>query len=162
MSAQFSPVGPVIAAGVFSLSLMVGALAFAGGAAAQTAIVPAGAPANLSPHDAAVDATRRGDYIAALAFAKQAAAAGQPLDADQMDYITGKAAKQQAIADADAQVKARSVAASATAQQILDRQQKDYAARERKAREAAAKGQPSAAEVGQETETVRGVTGVRP
>ena len=100
------------------------------GAQAQTTLVdPNAVRADMPPHDAAVAAAAKSDYIAALNFAKQAAAAGHPLDPDQLDFITGKAAKQQAALDEAAKLKTTQQAASATAQQILDRQQKDYAQR---------------------------------
>jgi len=85
--------------------------------------------ASMSTHDAAVDAARRKDYVAALDFAKKAAAAGHPIDADQLDFITTKAAKQQADAEAAAKLKESQVAAATTAEQIQARQQADYAKR---------------------------------
>lgn len=155
-----SSLGRVISGGALFFGVATAPLLFAGGSAAQTAPVALNAPpANMSPHDAAVDAARRRDYIAALDFAKKAAAAGQPIDADQLDFITGKAAKQQAEADAQAKAKADSAAASATAEQILQRQQKEYAARQRQA--SAAEG-PTAAEQGRQFETIKGATGSRP
>jgi hypothetical protein len=127
-------VGRAIACSVLSFGLAAGSLTFASMAAAQTQIVDPNAPkANMSPHDAAIDAARRGDYIAAVDFAKKAAAAGQPLDADQVDYMTGKAAQQQAALDAAAKVKADQAAAAGTAEQIMERQQKDYAKRQQDA-----------------------------
>ena len=119
MRTQSLGVGRAIAFGAFLLSVIAGPLLFAANASAQTA----------SAHDAAVEATRRGDYVGALDLAKKAAAAGQPLEADQVDFIAGKAAKQQAAAEEAAKIKATQTAASATAQQIMDRQQKDYADR---------------------------------
>jgi len=120
MGVQFTRFGRAIAYGAVSLALIGGSLTFATGSAAQTA---------PSAHDAAIDATHKGDYITALALSKQAAAAGQPLDPDQVDFIAGKAAKQQAAADESAKIKATQVAAAATAQEIQERQQKDYADR---------------------------------
>ena len=119
MSVQSWRARRAIACGALSLSIIAAPMLFAGSAAAQTA----------SAHDAAVAAAAKGDYIAAADLAKQAAAAGQPLDPDQLDFITGKAAKQQASLDEAAKLKATQAAASATAQQIMDRQQKDYAER---------------------------------
>ena len=116
-----SCIGRAIASGALFIGVATTPLLFAGVSAAQTA--PA---ASMSAHDAAVDAARRKDYVAALDFAKKAAAAGQPIDADQLDFITGKAAKQQAEAEADAKAKATQVAAAATAEQIQERQQKDF------------------------------------
>ena len=147
-------VGRTIACGVVSLGLAAGSLTLAGGAAAQTQIVdPNAAKAGQSPHDAALDAARRGDYIAAVDLAKQAAAAGQPLDADQLDYMTGKAAQQQSVLDAAAKVKAAQVAAAATADQIQQRQQKDYAAAQaalERRKRLAEDDQPTAATMGQQ------------
>jgi len=112
------------------LGLATGSPMMLAGAQAQTALVDRNAVnADMPPHDAALAAAAKGDYITALDFAKQAAAAGKPLDGDQMDFITGRAAKQQAAADEAAKVKAGQQAAAATAQQILDRQQKEYAKR---------------------------------
>ena len=112
------------------LGLAAGSPMVLTGAQAQTTLVdPNAVRADMSPHDAAVAAAAKSDYIAALNFAKQAAAAGHPLDADQLDFITGKAAKQQAALDEAAKLKASQQAAAGTAQQILDRQQKEYAAR---------------------------------
>jgi hypothetical protein len=120
-----SSIGRAIASGALFLGVATAPLLFAGGSAAQNA--PAAAPANMSAHDAAVDAARRRDYVAALDFAKKAAAAGQPIDAEQLDFITSKAAKQQADLDAAAKLKASQEAAATTAQQIQARQQDEYA-----------------------------------
>jgi hypothetical protein len=110
--------------------LFAGPAVLATPAAAQTAIVDPNAPKGpMSAHDAALDAARRGDYIAAVDFAKKAAAAGQPLEADQVDFMTGKAQKQQAALDEDAKQKAATATAQQTAQQIQARQQADYAKR---------------------------------
>jgi hypothetical protein len=126
MSAQSRRVSRAIAFSALSLSLLASPLL----AGAQQAVAdPNASKGELSAHDAALDATRRGDYMAALDFAKKAAAAGQALDAEQVDFIAAKAEKQQAVRDADAKVKAAQVAAASTAQQIMDRQQKEYAAR---------------------------------
>jgi hypothetical protein len=117
-----SSIGRVIASGALFFGVATTPLLFAGGSAAQNA--PA---ASMSAHDAAIDAARRKDYVAALDFAKKAAAAGQPIDAEQLDFITGKAAKQQADADAAAKLKESQVAAATTAEQIQARQQAEYA-----------------------------------
>jgi hypothetical protein len=101
-----------------------------GAQAQQTAIVDPNAPKEgQSSHDAALAAARRSDYVTALELSKKAAAEGQPLEADQVDFISGKAAKQQAAAADAAAAKAKQDQAAATAQQILARQQKDYSAR---------------------------------
>ena len=123
MSVQSWRARRAIACGAFSLSILAGPMLFAGSAAAQAA----------SAHDAAVAAAATGDYIAAADLAKQAAAAGQPLDPDQLDFITGKAAKQQASLDEAAKLKANQQAAALTAQQIMDRTQKDYKTRAQQA-----------------------------
>ena len=123
MSVQSWRARRVIACGALSLSIIAGPMLFAGSAAAQAA----------SAHDAAVAAAAKGDYVAAADLAKQAAAAGQPLDADQLDFISGKAAKQQAALDDAAKLKANQQAAALTAQQIMDRQQKDYKSRAQQA-----------------------------
>jgi hypothetical protein len=121
-----------LACGALSLGLIAGAPMLAGGAMGQTTLVdPRGPKEGMSPHDAALAAAGKGDYIVAADLAKQAAAAGQPLDADQVDFITGKAAKQQAAAEAAAKLKVAQEAAAATAQQILNRQQKEYNARDK-------------------------------
>jgi hypothetical protein len=127
MNTQVRRFGRVAISSAFFLSLTASPSLFATSALAQTAVVSANAPTN--PHDAAVAAAAKGDYIGALVLAKQAAAAGQPLDADQIDFMTGKAAKQQERLDSEAQLKATQVAAQGTAQQIMARQQKDYAQR---------------------------------
>lgn len=119
------------ACGALSLGLMAGAPMFVAGAhAQQTTIVDPNAPkAGQSSHDAAIAAAARRDYVTALELSKKAAAEGQPLDADQVDFITGKAAQQQA-ANADvAATKAKQEEAAAQAQQIEARQQKDFAKR---------------------------------
>lgn len=131
MSVQSRRIRHAIVCGALSFGLIAGPLAFAAGASAQEAkIVDPNAPKEgQSPHDAALAAAARGDYIAAVDFAKKSAAAGQPLDADQVDFMTQKAAKQQAALDQAAKDKAAQASAAATAQQIQDRQQKEYASR---------------------------------
>jgi hypothetical protein len=51
------------------------------------------------------------------------------LDADQVDFMTQKAAKQQAVLDQAAKDKAAQASAAATAEQIQARQQAEYAKR---------------------------------
>jgi hypothetical protein len=120
--------GRKFACGALVLGLIVNAPVFV--VAAQAQIVdPNAAAANASAHDAALAAARKGDYISALDLSKKAAAAGQPLEADQVDFISGKAAQQQAAAEDAAKTKATADAASTQAQQIQARQQKEYAAR---------------------------------
>ena len=116
-----------------SLGLLAGPMTFVGSAAAQDAklVDPNAAKDGESPHDAALKAAARGDYIAAVALAKQAAADGHPLDADQVDFMTTKSNAQQAALDENAKSKAAQAAAAATAQEIADRQQKQYAEREK-------------------------------
>jgi hypothetical protein len=137
MTASPRRVARRLACGALSLGLIAGAPMLVAGAQAQTATIvdPNAAKGSLSSHDAALDAARRGDYVAALEFSKKAAAEGQPLDGDQVDFITGKASKQQAAADEAAKTKASQQAASAQAQEILARQQKDYAERSKEAQE---------------------------
>ena len=119
-----------LACGAFSFGLIATAPLFVGGAQAQTTIVDPNAPKEgMSSHDAALAAARRGDYVGALELSKKAAAEGHPLEADQVDFISGKAEKQQATAADNAALKAKASEASASAQEILARQQKDYAAR---------------------------------
>ena len=127
MSAQSWRIGRTVACGVFSFGLMAGSLMIASGSAAQTIVDPNAPTAGMSNHDAAMAATRRGDYVTALDLAKKAAADGKPLDPDQLDFIAGKAAKQQAAADEEAKTKAAAAAASTQAQAIMNRQQQDYA-----------------------------------
>jgi len=128
-----------LACSALSLVLIVGAPVLAGGAMAQTTLVdPRGPKEGMSAHDAALAAAGKSDYLLAADLAKQAAAAGQPLDAEQVDFITGKAAKQQAAADAAAKLKVSQEAAAVTAQQILNRQQKEYSARAKEHSEACA------------------------
>lgn len=131
MSVQSRRIRQAVVCGALSLGLVAGPLTFAAGAAAQEAkIVDPNAPkAGQSPHDAALAAAARGDYVAAVDFAKKAAADGHPLDADQVDFMTQKAAKQQAAADQAAKDKAAQVAAAATAEQIEARKQQEYAQR---------------------------------
>jgi len=115
---------------------MAGAPVLLAAARAQTAIVDPNAPkAGQSSHDAALTAAARRDYVSALDLSKKAAAEGQPLDADQVDFISGKAAQQQALVDDAARTKAEQVAVQGQAQKIMDRQQKDYAEREKRAKE---------------------------
>jgi hypothetical protein len=136
----------LFASGALSLGLMAGAPVLLAAARAQTAIVDPNAPkAGQSSHDAALAAAARRDYVSALELSKKAAAEGQPLDADQVDFISGKAAKQQAAADEAAKLKAKQEQASATAGQILARQQKDYAQR---TKQAAAKCEDSGHHIG--------------
>ena len=127
MRAQSSRAVRAMAYGALSLTLIASPLMLAGPSAAQNA--PA---AGQSAHDAALAAAAKRDYVAALELSKQAAAAGQPLEADQVDFIAGKAAQQQAAADEAARAKATQVAAQESATKIMDRQQKDYAEREKK------------------------------
>ena len=126
MRAQSSRAVRTMAYGALSLALIASPLMFAGPSAAQNA--PA---AGQSAHDAALAAAAKRDYVAALELSKQAAAAGQPLEADQVDFIAGKAEKQKAAAAEAAALKAKADQAAASAQEILARQQKDYAARSR-------------------------------
>jgi hypothetical protein len=157
MSVQSRRIRHAIVCGALSLGLVAGPLAFAGSAAAQEAKIvdPNAAKEGQSPHDAALAAAARGDYVAAVDFAKKAAAAGQPLDADQVDFMTQKAAKQQAGADQAAKDKAAQAAAASTAEQIEARQQADYA---RKAKSQGAENETAcrAADNGQ----MQNVTGV--
>ena len=129
MSIQSRRIRQAIVCGALSLGLVAGPLTFATGAAAQdTKLVdPNAAKPGQSPHDAALAAAARGDYIAAVDLAKKSAAAGQPLDADQVDFMTQKAAKQQAALDQAAKDKAAQASAAATAEQIHARQQAEYA-----------------------------------
>src|ERR1700761_9005757 len=109
-----------LAGGALSIALIAGAPVFVVDAQAQTAIVdPNAAAGSLSSHDAALAASRRGDYVSALDLSKKAASEGHPLDADQVDFISGKAAKQQAALDEAAKTKLSQQAASAQAQEIL-------------------------------------------
>src|SRR6185312_4115769 len=128
MNAQSRRMVRRIACGAFSLGLIAGAPMFAAGAhAQQTTLVDPNAPkAGQSSHDAAISAAARRDYVTALELSKKAAAEGQPLDADQVDFITGKAKQQQAAAADSAALKAKQEEAATTAQQIEARQQKDY------------------------------------
>ena len=133
-----------LACSALSLVLIAGAPMMAGVAMGQTTLVdPRGPKEGMSPHDAALAAAGKGDYLLAADLAKQAAAAGQPLDADQVDFIAGKAAKQQAEADTAAKLKATQEAAAVTAQQILNRQQKEYSARSKERDEACSSGAPA-------------------
>jgi hypothetical protein len=136
MNSQSRRVVRRIACGAFSLGLIAGAPMFVAGAHAQQAsIVDPNAPkAGESSHDAALSAARRRDYVTALALSKKAASEGQPLDADQVDFISGKAAQQQAASADSAAVKAKQEQASAAAEQIEARQQKDYAQRAQQAK----------------------------
>lgn len=102
----------------------------AGARAQQTTLVdPNAAKSGESSHDGALSAARRGDYVTALDLSKKAAAEGQPLDADQVDFIAGKAAKQQAANADNAAIKAKQEQAALAAAQIEQRQQKEYSAR---------------------------------
>ena len=129
-----------VACGGLSLGLIAGAPMFVASAWAQpAAIVDPNAPkAGQSSHDAAIAAAARRDYVAALELSKKAAAEGQPLDADQVDFISGKAKQQQAAAADHAALKAKQEEAAAEAQQIEARQQKDYAQRAKRVQEAKA------------------------
>ena len=95
--------------------------------------------------DQAEAAARGGDYAGALALARKAADMGHPLDASELAFWTRKSAQQEQAADAAAKLKAAQQAALATADQIKERQQKDYKERARKAALAAAD-EPSAAQ----------------
>ena len=132
-----------LACGALSFGLVAAAPLFVGGAQAQTTIVDPNAPKEgMSSHDAALAASRRGDYVAALELSKKAAAEGQPLEADQVDFISGKAEKQKAAAAEAAALKAKANEASASAAEILARQQKDYAARSKQEEEVSNKCDP--------------------
>ena len=96
--------------------------------------------------DQAEGAARGGDYTGALALARKAADMGHPLDASELAFWTKKSAQQEQAADAAAKLKAAQQAALATADQIKERQQKDYKDRARKAALAAAD-EPSAAQL---------------
>jgi hypothetical protein len=137
MRSQSRRLGYLIASGALTVGLIAGAPMFLASAQAQQAgIVDPNAPkAGQSSHDAALAAAARRDYVAALELSKKAAAEGQPLEADQVDFISGKAAQQQAQADDAAKSKASQVAAQDAAQKIQDRQQKDYTDRAKQAKE---------------------------
>jgi hypothetical protein len=139
MNAQSRRAVRRIACSALALGLIAGAPMFVASAQAQqTSIVDPNAPkAGQSSHDAAIAAAARRDYVTALELSKKAAAEGQPLDAEQVDFISGKAAQQQAAAADTAAQKAKQQEASATAQQIEARQQKDYAQRSKAEQEAA-------------------------
>jgi hypothetical protein len=144
MNAQSWRVGRKFACGALALGVILGAPALVAGARAQNAVVdPNAATTTMSSHDAALAASRRGDYVSALELSKKAAADSKPLEADQVDFISDKAAKQQAaLADA-AKIKASQDAASGQAQQILARQQKDSDARNKKQLQASGCDQPT-------------------
>jgi hypothetical protein len=128
-------VGGLLACGVLSLGVIAGGAVFGTEARAQTAIVDPNAPkTGQSSHDAALAAAARRDYVSALDLSKKAASEGQPLDTDQVDFIAGKAAQQQALADDAAKTKAQQAAAQDQAQKIEARQQKDYADRAERAK----------------------------
>jgi hypothetical protein len=132
MSVQSRRIRQAIVCGALSVGLLAGPLTFAAGSAAaqDTKLVdPNAAKEGQSPHDAALAAAARGDYVAAVDLAKKSAAAGQPLDPDQVDFMTQKAAKQQAQLDQKAKDQAAQASAQATADQIQARQQADYAKR---------------------------------
>jgi hypothetical protein len=139
MRGQSRRLGYVFTFGALSVGLIASAPMFLASAQAQqTTVVDPNAPkAGQSSHDAALAAAARRDYVAALELSKKAAAEGQPLEADQVDFITGKAAQQQALADDAAKAKATQVAAQDAAQKIQDRQQKDYNDRAKRAAERA-------------------------
>ncbi|MGZ3276338.1 MAG: hypothetical protein ACXWKY_14735 [Caulobacteraceae bacterium] len=144
MNAQSWRAGRKFACGALVLGLILNGPMLVVAAQAQNAIVdPNAAGANASARDAALAAARKGDYISALDLSKKAAAAGQPLEADQVDFISGKAAQQEAAGAEAAKVKAAQEAAAAKAQEILARQQKDYAARSKQQQEASGCGQPT-------------------
>lgn len=152
MSVQSGRIRHAIVCGALSFGLLAGPLTLgAGTAAAQdTKLVdPNAAKAGQSPHDAALAAAARGDYVAAVDLAKKAAAAGQPLDADQVDFMTQKAAKQQAALDQAAKDKAVQASAAATAEQIQARQQAEYAKRAKVDQNVQGNAQCRAAENGQ-------------
>ena len=97
-----------------SAGLASGLLALAPAALAQDQVTLHPADENVrGPRDAALEAARDGDYLAARDLARKAAAAGQPLDAEQVDYIGRQAERQEKLAADDAKLKADQVAAAA-------------------------------------------------
>jgi hypothetical protein len=119
--------------------------ASAAAAAAAAPKPPTQAELAAQVADQAGAAARKGDYTAALALAQKAAAMGHPMEKDQVDYFTERSAQQERAAAETAKLKAAQQAAAATAAQIMDRQQKDYADRARKAKERAEANEPNAA-----------------
>lgn len=113
--------------GALSVCLALGPLMLAPAARAQETVNIHPADARTGgPRDAALEAARDGNYVAARDLARKAADAGQPLDADQVDYINHQAARQeQEVAEA-AKLKSDQAAAAAQAAKIQKRQQADY------------------------------------
>lgn len=109
--------------GLLSITLMFGAVAMA---QEPVKLRPADAPPINGPKDAALDAAANGDYVAARDFARKAAAAGQPLDAERVAYIEDQAARQEKAAADLAKLKAAQAAATPVAAKIKQRQKEEY------------------------------------
>ncbi len=121
MNAQSWRAGRKFACGALALGLIVNAPVLVAAAQAQTAIVdPNAAAANASAHDAAhFRRAARATTSPSLDLSKKAASEGHPLDADQVDFISGKAAQQQAANADAAAIKAKQEQAAATARRRI-------------------------------------------
>ncbi len=146
MTMRARPVGRSVARGALSVALMCSSLMFSGPSAAQD---PSSDPGQAAQDQARVAASRY-HYVEALALAQKAASLGKPMDKDQIDYLTQRAAQETAAADQAAKLKAAQEAALPEAEKIKARQQKDYAERARRA--------ALAKECGQQTASVGAVT----
>ena len=118
-----------MACGALSLALVCSSLMFGGSSAAQD---PASDPGQAA-QDQALVAASKNHYIDALALAQKAASLGKPMEKDQIDYLTQRAAQETAAAEQVAKLRAAQEAALPEAEKIKARQQKDYADRARRA-----------------------------
>jgi colicin import membrane protein len=130
MKTSVWPVGRSVACSVVSLALMCSSLAFIGPSSAQEAA--ASDPGQAAQEQALVAASLN-HYTDALALAQKAASLGHPMEKDQVDYFTQRAAREADAAAAAARFRAAQEAAAPQAEQIKARQQKDYAERARRA-----------------------------
>lgn len=124
------PVGRSMACGALSLALVCSSLVFSGPSAAQE---PAASDPGQAAQDQALIAASKNHYIDALALAQKAANLGKPMEKDQVDYLTQRAAQETAAVEQAAKLRAAQEAALPEAEKIKARQQKDYAERARRA-----------------------------
>lgn len=129
MTTSARPVGRSVACGALSVALMCSSLMFSGPSAAQDA---ASDPGQAAQEQALVAASKN-HYVDALALAQKAASLGKPMEKDQVDYLTQRAAQESAAIEQAAKLRAAQEAALPEAEKIKARQQKDYADRARRA-----------------------------
>lgn len=148
MTTSARPVGRSVACGALSVALICSSLMFGGPSAAQD---PSTDPGQAAQEQALVAASKN-HYVDALALAQKAASLGKPMEKDQIDYLTQRAAQETAAVEAAAKLRAAQEAALPEAEKIKARQQKDYADRARRAALAKACGGDQSQAVGAVTQ----------